>query len=67
MKGSGILKLTHRVGDVVYIGEDIRLMVSRIHGKQVELAYLAPPEVRILRHEVRERERLAEAKPLGAP
>jgi carbon storage regulator len=50
-----MLALTRRVGEVIVVGGNIRIHVTRIKGNQVRLAIEAPPDVRIDRGEVWER------------
>ena len=48
-----MLKLTRRVGEVVYIGDDIKVRVDEIRGQSVRLAFDAPDDVIIDREELR--------------
>jgi carbon storage regulator len=49
------LVLGRKVGERIYINEDIIITISQISYGQVKLAIEAPKEVTILREEVRER------------
>lgn len=52
-----MLVLTRREGEVVLIGDDIRVMVVRIKPNgQVQLGIEAPRDVLVLREEIAERE-----------
>ena len=44
-----MLILTRKVGETVLIGEDIRIMVVQIRGKQIRLGIEAPPDLLVLR------------------
>jgi carbon storage regulator len=46
-----MLILTRKVGETVLIGEDIRIMVVQIRGKQIRLGIEAPPDLLVLRTE----------------
>jgi len=50
-----MLILTRRVGETVYIGDDIQVMVLEVKGGQVRLGIAAPEEVAIYREELYER------------
>jgi carbon storage regulator len=50
-----MLVLTRRVGEVIFIDNEIMVKVAEIRGNRVKLAIEAPPEVRIDRKEVYER------------
>ena len=46
-----MLILTRKVGETILIGENIRIMVVQIRGKQVRLGIEAPPDLLVLRTE----------------
>lgn len=50
-----MLTLTHRVGDTVHIGDDIKITVLGLKGDQIKVGYEAPPSVIILRDKVKRR------------
>ena len=50
------LSLTRRVGDKIYIGDDIELEIIRVKGGKVIICIEAPDDTRILRGEVKERD-----------
>jgi len=58
-----MLLLQRREGETVRVGEHITVFVKSIQGKRITLGFDAPPEVLILRGELREHapEDLAEA------
>jgi len=47
-----MLVLTRRVGEKIYLGDNIVLTVTAISGQQIRLGIIAPPEVPILRNEL---------------
>jgi carbon storage regulator len=46
-----MLILTRKVGETILIGENIRIMVIQVRGKQVRLGIEAPPDLLVLRTE----------------
>jgi carbon storage regulator len=46
-----MLILTRKVGETVLIGDNIRIMVVQVRGKQVRLGIEAPPDLLVLRTE----------------
>ena len=46
-----MLVLTRKLGEVVILGDDIKVRVIQVHGKQVRLGIEAPPEILIIRAE----------------
>ena len=46
-----MLILTRKVGETVLIGENIRITVVQIRGKQIRLGIEAPPDLLVLRTE----------------
>jgi carbon storage regulator CsrA len=44
-----MLLLTRKVNETVLIGENIRIMVVQVRGKQVRLGIEAPPDLLVLR------------------
>jgi len=51
-----ILVLSRRVGEVLTIGENIKITVTQIRGDKVRIGIEAPKEVRILRDELKDKE-----------
>ncbi len=50
-----MLVLTRKTGESITIGNEIKIVVHEIKGKQVQLGITAPPNVRIYREEIYER------------
>ena len=50
-----MLMLTRRIGEVVAIGDDIRLTVLGIRGNQVRMGVRAPANVAVHREEIYKR------------
>ena len=50
-----MLILTRRIGETINIGNDIKVVVVSIQGKQVQLGIDAPKEVTVHRAEIYER------------
>lgn len=46
------LVLTRNEGEVVNVGEVLKIKVLKISGNQVRLHFDAPPEVRVMRAEI---------------
>ena len=46
-----MLVLTRRVGEVLSIGDDVKMTVIGIRGNQIRIGIEAPREVAIKRHE----------------
>lgn len=51
-----MLALSRRPDEVVCIGDNIEVMVTKISGDRVVLAIKAPKEVKILRKEIRDKQ-----------
>ena len=47
-----MLTLTRKVGESVCIGDDIKIVVKEIKGKQVRLGIMAPADVYVCREEL---------------
>lgn len=63
-----MLVLSRNIGEVVKIGDDVKVMVHAIHGNQVKLSFEAPRNIEILREELvnpaeRRKRRLLETRP----
>lgn len=50
-----MLVLTRKVGEKIVIGDDIKIMVMEIKGKQVRIGIDAPSDTTVHREEVYER------------
>ena len=64
-----MLILSRKVGEKIVIGDGITVVVNRVAGDRVTLGFEAPPDVRILRGELRpfdNPQRNAEAAPVAA-
>ena len=46
-----MLIVNRKVGEIVLIGKNIRVMVVEVRGKQVRLGIEAPPDLLVLRTE----------------
>lgn len=51
-----MLVLTHTIGSLVHIGDDIKLRVISINKNKIKIGYEAPNDVTILRDEVKQRQ-----------
>lgn len=47
-----MLTLTRKVGESICIGDDIRVVIKEIKGKQVRLGIIAPREIYVCREEL---------------
>ena len=47
-----MLVLTRKINETIIIGENIRVTITAIHGRQVRLAIEAPQEVTVVREEL---------------
>lgn len=47
-----MLILTRKAGEGLFIGDDIRITILEIRGKQIRLGIEAPPNVVVLREEI---------------
>lgn len=50
-----MLTLTRKVGEIIYIGDNITIEITGIERGKVRLGIIAPPEVSIYRKEVYDR------------
>ena len=50
-----MLILTRKIGEGIILGDDIRIAVLEIRGKQIRIGIDAPPEVVVLREEIYQR------------
>jgi carbon storage regulator len=59
-----MLIIRRRVGESILIGDDIEVQITEITGNRIKLGISAPPNVLILRKEIRlaEQENLAAAR-----
>lgn len=56
-----MLVLTRRVNEVICVGDDIKIIVMQIKGKQVRLGIKAGPEVVVHREEIYQKIKAEEA------
>ena len=54
-----MLILTLKENDKVFIGKEIRVMLVKIKGKQVQLGFEAPAEITVMREDLALRENTA--------
>lgn len=48
-----MLVITRKLGEAVYIGEGIRVIIVAIKGKQIRLGIEAPRDVSVVREEIK--------------
>jgi carbon storage regulator len=61
-----MLVLTRRLGESIHIGDEIKITVVDIDGKQVKIGIDAPRDISIFREEVYERIKLENLRAAGA-
>jgi flagellar assembly factor FliW len=54
-KGHTVLILTRKIGESILVGDNIRLVVLEIRGRQIRLGIEAPPDIVVLREEIAQR------------
>lgn len=47
-----MLVLSRKVGEIIYIGDDIKVMIVRISAENVRIGIEAPKQFSIARHEL---------------
>jgi len=52
-----VLIVTRKLGQAVRVGDDVRVVVMEVRGKQVRLGIEAPADVQLYREEISEEER----------
>jgi len=62
-----MLILTHRVGEVIRINDDISVMVLAATGQQVRIGITAPATVEVHREEIYQRIQAGVPQASGAP
>lgn len=50
-----MLVLSRKTGEVILVGDNIKIVVIDVRGDRVRLGIEAPPEVIVLREEVKDR------------
>jgi len=48
-----MLVLTRKVGETIWIGEDVEIVISEVKGEQVKIGIRAPRSIDIIRGELR--------------
>jgi carbon storage regulator len=61
-----VLTLTRKMGESICIGDDIKVVVKEVKGKQVRLGIVAPREIYVCREELYERIHQANVSATGA-
>ena len=49
-----MLVLSRKVGETIWIGEDVEIVVSEIKGEQVKIGIRAPRNIEVIRGELRQ-------------
>lgn len=49
-----MLVLSRKVGETIWIGEDVEIVISEVKGEQVKVGIRAPRNVSIIRGELRQ-------------
>ena len=50
-----MLVLTRRIGERLFIGDDIKITMLEVHGNQVRIGIEAPQSVHVVREEIADR------------
>ena len=50
-----MLILTRKIGESILVGDNIRLVVLEIRGRQIRVGIEAPPDIVVLREEIAQR------------
>ena len=50
-----MLILTRKIGEGIILGDDIRIAILEIRGKQIRIGIEAPPNIVVLREEIYQR------------
>jgi len=48
-----MLVLSRKVGETIWIGEDIEIVISEVKGEQVKIGIRAPRNIEVIRGELR--------------
>ena len=62
-----MLILTRKQGEVIRIGDKVKIMILEVRGSQVKLGISAPPDVAVHREEVYERIQQENQRAEGLP
>ncbi|HWL22212.1 MAG TPA: carbon storage regulator CsrA [Ureibacillus sp.] len=49
-----MLVLSRKVGETIWIGEDVEIVISEVKGEQVKIGIRAPRSVEVIRGELRQ-------------
>ncbi len=49
-----MLVLSRKVGETIWIGEDVEIIISEVKGEQVKIGIRAPRSVEVIRGELRQ-------------
>lgn len=49
-----MLVLSRKVGETIWIGEDVEIIISEVKGEQVKIGVRAPRSIDVIRGELRE-------------
>ncbi|MDP3182046.1 MAG: carbon storage regulator CsrA [Desulfobaccales bacterium] len=60
-----MLILTRKIGESLLIGDNIRVAVLEIRGKQVRLGIEAPPDIAVMREELCQQVNRKNGRPQG--
>lgn len=50
-----MLVMSHCSGDVIHVGEDVKIEIIKCEGARVTIGYVAPQQTKILRDKVKRR------------
>jgi carbon storage regulator CsrA len=50
-----MLVMSHTTGDIIHIGDDIKIEIVKCDNGRVKIGYVAPKNIRILRDKVKQR------------
>lgn len=53
LRGDWMLVLSRKVGETIWIGEDVEIVVTEVKGDQVKLGINAPRNIDVIRGELR--------------
>lgn len=49
-----MLVLSRKVGETIWVGEDVEIVISEVKGEQVKIGIRAPRSVEVIRGELRQ-------------
>lgn len=53
-RGEYMLVLSRKVGDTIWIGEDVEIIITEVKGDQVKIGIQAPRSIEVIRGELRQ-------------